>query len=106
MLGDESGYRYEPAHVTIRPGDVVRWVMVSGGPHDVAFSEATLPETGRAALRANMPDQRQPFGSPFFMNAGEAYTVSFAGVAPGRYAYYCTPHLMMGMVGSVTVQSE
>jgi plastocyanin len=34
---------------------------------------------------------------------GEEYTISFAGVSPGTYEYFCTPHLAMGMRGKVTV---
>jgi plastocyanin len=38
------------------------------------------------------------------MNPNEAYTVSFAGLPKGTYNYHCTPHLAMGMKGTVTVQ--
>jgi plastocyanin len=38
------------------------------------------------------------------MNPNEAWTVSFANIAPGKYAFNCTPHLAMGMKGEVTVQ--
>ena len=41
---------------------------------------------------------------PLLMNAGETYTVSFAGVPAGTYKYFCTPHLAMNMRGTITVQ--
>lgn len=31
------------------------------------------------------------------------YTISFANVPPGTYAYYCTPHLALGMKGKLTI---
>ncbi|HEU6450409.1 MAG TPA: hypothetical protein VFT57_03250, partial [Gemmatimonadaceae bacterium] len=31
MIGDEKGYRYEPADFTIKQGDGVKFIMVSGG---------------------------------------------------------------------------
>ena len=36
MVGDAQGYRFEPANITVKQGDAVKWVMVSGGPHNVA----------------------------------------------------------------------
>lgn len=102
MLGDEKGYRYEPADITIKQGDGVRWVMVSGGPHNVAFQN--IAADARAALSANMPNQLSDLTSPMFMNAGEKYEVSFANVPAGKYEYICQPHLANNMRGSVTVQ--
>jgi plastocyanin len=104
MLGDEKGYRFDPVNITVKQGDGIKWVMVSGGPHNVAFDPATVPAGGKAALSANMPNQAAELSSPMFMNAGESYTVSFANVAAGNYPYHCTPHLAMGMKGTVTVQ--
>src|SRR6185503_11754101 len=38
MLQDAQGnYKYEPADITVKAGDGVKFVMVSGGPHNVAF---------------------------------------------------------------------
>ena len=31
-------YRFEPASVTIHPGDRIRFTNVSGGPHNVSFA--------------------------------------------------------------------
>ena len=104
MVVNAAGeYRYEPAEITIKAGDKVEWVMVSGGPHNVAFQN--VPEAAKAQLNANMPDQpvAGELASPLFMNAGEKYEVSFAGIPAGTYDYVCTPHLALGMTGKVTV---
>src|ERR1051325_11511055 len=37
MIGDEKGYKFDPADVTIKAGDGVRWIMVTGAPHNVSF---------------------------------------------------------------------
>ena len=102
MLGDEKGYRFDPANVTIKQGDGVKWVNVSGGPHNVAFDN--VPANAKAQLSANMPNQMAELSSPMFMTPNEAYTISFAKVPPGTYNYHCTPHLAMGMKGTITVQ--
>ena len=104
MVGDGASYRFEPANVKIRSGDVVRFVMTSGGPHNVAFDAEKIPDAAEAALDANMPDRMQPLSGKLLTNAGESYTVSFAGVAPGAYPYYCMPHMAMGMQGTITVE--
>jgi plastocyanin len=104
MVGDAQGYRFEPANITIKRGDAVKWVMVSGGPHNVAFDAATLPSGAQTQLSANMPEQQGPLSGKMLMNANEEYTVSFAGVPAGTYNYVCTPHLAMNMKGVVTVQ--
>lgn len=104
MVMDGSTARFEPAALTIRPGDQVRFTTVSGGPHNVAFDAARVTGAARAALSAGMPDQIAPLSGPFVINAGDNYTVSFAGVPAGRYEISCLPHLAMGMKGVITVQ--
>lgn len=94
-------YRFEPAEITVKAGDAIKWMMVSGGPHNVAFQN--VPEAAKAQLSANMPNQLGELSSPMFMNPGEEYTVSFAGIPAGTYDYVCTPHLALGMTGKVTV---
>lgn len=102
MLGDEKGYRFEPADITIKAGDGVRWTMVSGGPHNVAFQN--VAGAAKNQLSANMPNQISDLSSPMLLNPNEKYEVSFANVPAGKYDYICTPHIATGMKGSVTVQ--
>jgi plastocyanin len=102
MLGDEKGYRYEPVDLTVKVGDGVKWVMISGAPHNVQFEN--VPADAKGQLSANMPNQLTDLSSPLLLNANEEYQMSFAGVKPGKYAYFCTPHLANNMRGSITVQ--
>jgi plastocyanin len=104
MVGDEKGYRFEPADITVKQGDGIKFVMVSGGPHNAAFDPATVPAAAKAQLTANMPNQMAELSGPLLVNPNEAYTISFANVPPGKYDYHCTPHLAMGMKGTITVQ--
>jgi plastocyanin len=104
MVGDEKGYRFEPAEITIKAGDGIKFLMVSGGPHNVAFDPATLPAPVAAQLKANMPEQMADLSGKMLINPNESYTISFAGVAAGTYEFNCTPHLAMGMKGKVIVQ--
>ena len=104
MIGDDKGYRFEPATVTIKSGDAVRFTMVSGGPHNVAFDPSTVPADSKNQLDANMDQKISELSSPMMMNPNETYVISFGGVKPGVYPFHCTPHLAMGMKGTITVQ--
>ena len=104
MVGDEKGYRFEPADITVKAGDGIKFTMISGGPHNVAFDPATIPADVKPQLSANMPNQQGELSSPLFSNPNESYTISFANVKPGQYPYHCTPHLAMNMKGTITVQ--
>jgi plastocyanin len=104
MIGDATGYKFDPANVTVKQGDAVKFVMVSGGPHNVAFQNVT-DAAAKAQLDANMPGQKLgELSGPFVMQPNEAYTISFAKVPAGKYDYICTPHAAMNMKGSITVQ--
>ena len=104
MVGDDKGYRFDPADITVKAGDGIKFIMVSGGPHNVAFDPATIPADVKSQLMANMPNQQGELSSPLFSNPNEEYTISFANVKPGQYPFHCTPHLAMGMKGTITVQ--
>ena len=103
MIGDASGYKFVPEKLTIKAGDGVKWTMVSGGPHNVAFQN--VPADGKSQLMANMTDQSSgELSSKMMMQANESMTMSFANVKAGKYDYVCTPHIAMNMKGSITVQ--
>ncbi|MFL5614299.1 MAG: plastocyanin/azurin family copper-binding protein [Gemmatimonadaceae bacterium] len=105
MLQDAQGnYHFDPADITIKSGDGVKFVMVSGGPHNVAFDPAQIPADAKTQLSANMQQQVSELSSPMMMNPNETYTISFGKMPPGQYAFHCTPHLAMGMKGTITVQ--
>lgn len=104
MIGDDKGYRFDPADITIKSGDAVKFTVVTGGPHNVAFDPATVPADSKAQLDANMDQKMSELSSPMLMNPNESYTISFGGVKPGVYPFHCTPHLAMGMKGTITVQ--
>ncbi len=105
MVGDEKGYRFEPANLTIKAGDGVKFVFVSGGPHNVAFDGAALAANVKAQLDANFGTQRMAeLSSNMYMAVGDVFTLSFANIPAGAYPYNCTPHLAMGMKGVITVE--
>jgi plastocyanin len=106
MVGDEKGYRFEPANITVKSGDAIKFINVSGGPHNVGFDPATVPPAVQPQLSANMPGDHSmgPLEGPLLLQPNEAYTISFAKIPPGTYPFHCTPHLALGMKGVITVQ--
>lgn len=105
MVGDAKGYRFEPANITVKQGDAIKFVVVSGGPHNVAFDPATIPADVKTQLDANMgSDKMGELSSNMKMNPGDAVTVSFGKIKPGQYPFHCVPHLALNMKGVITVQ--
>ena len=103
MIGDEKGYRYEPATLTVKAGDGVKFVSVKGGPHNVAFDPATAGASA-AQITANMPEASGDLTGKMLVTDGEAWTMSFGGIAAGTYSIICTPHQAMNMNMKITVQ--
>lgn len=105
MIGDAKGYRFDPANVTVKQGDGIKFINIVGGPHNVAFDPATIPADVRPQLDANMgTDKMGELSSNMKMNPNETITISFGNIKPGQYPYHCVPHLAMGMKGVITVQ--
>jgi plastocyanin len=102
MVADGQVYKFDKTDITIKAGDGVRWIMVSGAPHNVAFQNVAPDAKGQ--LAANMPNQMAELTGPMLLNPNEKYEMSFANVKPGKYEYVCQPHLATNMRGSITVQ--
>lgn len=103
MIGDEKGYRFEPAEITVKAGDGIKFVNVKGGPHNVAFDPATAGASA-AQITANMPESTGELTGKMLVTDGDAWTMSFGGVAAGTYTVICTPHQAMNMIMKVIVQ--
>jgi plastocyanin len=103
MLQQGSRYLYEPANFTVRQGDIVEFVNVSGFPHNVQFEPTKIPAGAAEVLNRNMPNRLGPLMSPMFTQANQTYRISFAGAPVGTYEYFCLPHKAMNMKGVITV---
>ena len=104
MVGDAKGFRYEPATITAKVGDGIKFLMESGGPHNVAFEAAMIPAGAAAQLDANFgTDKIGTMSSGLKMQPGEVITISLGGLPAGKYEFHCTPHLAMNMKGTLTI---
>ncbi len=105
VMNANGEYRYVPSNITVKAGDAIDFVNVSGGPHNVAFDATKIPTDVQQALEANMPGEKMgPLMGPLVLEPNAVYTISFGGITPGTYDFHCTPHMSFGMAGTVTVQ--
>ena len=104
MVLEGSSYKFDPAELTVKAGDVVNFHNKSGGPHNVSFWADSIPAGAADPLKAGMADQMAPLEGPLLTEPDAIYKVSFAGTPAGDYKYYCLPHLALGMKGKIKVQ--
>ena len=84
--GSDGVMVFEPAVLSINPGDSVTFKATNPGHNSESMTEM-LPE-GAEGWQGGM---------------GQEFTVTFD--QDGVYVYQCTPHLMMAMVGVIKVGS-
>ena len=84
---DNESMVYSKKIVRINTGDTVYWKATDKG-HNVEF------------IKGGVPEGVEKFKSKF--NKDTEYKFSI----PGIYAYWCTPHKNMGMIGFVVVGND
>ena len=84
---DNESMVYSKKIVKINTGDTVFWKATDKG-HNVEF------------IKNGVPEGVDKFKSKFNKDAEYKFTV------PGIYAYWCTPHKTMGMIGFVVVGDD
>ena len=90
---DGASGRFEPANVTVKKGDTVRFITDGKTVHNASFPPAENPG------KSNLP----PSPGPYLTTPNQNYDV-VVNMDPGTYNYQCDPHAAMGMKGVLTVQ--
>jgi plastocyanin len=91
-MGGAKGLVFEPASVTVKPGDTIKWEVGNLPPHNVVF------DTKDKALDAKLSHKA-------LANAGSFEVTIPSDTPAGTFTYFCLPHRGAGMVGKVTVAS-
>jgi len=105
VLNAQSEYRFVPEQLTIKSGDTVRWINVSGGPHNVKWLADKIPAGAADVLSAAMDGRTLgPLEGQLMLTDKAAYEIVFAGAPAGVYDYTCTPHQLLGMNAKLTIQ--
>ena len=89
-------------------GDTVRWVNGSGFPHNVAFYADSIPTGANVVVDAVMPAEGKlgPMNGRIVSEAGDSFEMDFVSAPTGSYRYFSVPQEAMGMVGTITVESQ
>ncbi|MDX2097384.1 MAG: plastocyanin [Leptolyngbyaceae cyanobacterium bins.59] len=90
---DNSMLAFEPAKLTIKKGDTVKWVNNKVPPHNVVFDPQKVP----AGVDASKFTHQSLLMSP-----GQSVESTFD--TAGTYTYFCAPHRGAGMVGQIIVE--
>ncbi|MDZ7632531.1 MAG: plastocyanin/azurin family copper-binding protein [Gemmatimonadaceae bacterium] len=105
MLMDNEGFRFDPSYITVDAGDGVRFLMVSGVPHNVAFDARFIPRASRPQLVANIRALGgRDLASPVVTAIDSTFVVSTSGLPAGDYLFYCGPHRSLNMHGVLTIR--
>lgn len=95
-MGSAKGLVFDPAVVTVKPGDTIQFQVGQLPPHNVIFDSAKIPNKD-AELATKMSHKA-------LEGAKKTFDVTIPADAPaGEYTYYCLPHRGAGMVGKVVV---
>ena len=98
-----DGFRFSPASVNAKRGDVLLFKAVSGSPHSVVFEGKNMPPAAQQALSAAMPRRVGDLSSPLFKEGAE-YRVVVPALPAGSYRFFCLPHRAYDMRGVLTVE--
>jgi plastocyanin len=105
MVADGKGeFRFAPASVSARRGDVLLFKAVRGAPHSVVFEGKDLTDQAREKLNAALPRRAGDLSSPLLTDGSEYRIVVPHGLAAGTYRFFCLPHRAYDMRGEVTVR--
>jgi plastocyanin len=99
MRGDATGFFFEPKELVIQRGDLVRWKMVDGAPHNVNFTGREFPQGARVLL-----ENRRKLMGLMLQTPGQTYEIHFTDEFPlGEYNYVCDPHAVLNMTGKLII---
>jgi plastocyanin len=100
----KNSYRFEPAELSVKPGDVLVFRVAAGAPHSVVFEPAGLSSATIVALNSAMPERTGQLSSPLLTATGKEYRMVVPEIPAGRYSYYCLPHRAYDMRGALVIK--
>lgn len=99
---------FQPEVLEVPPGTTVTWKNTSGTGHTVTAYESSIPEEAEYFASGGFESQSAAEGAweDFGGNipSGASYEHTFA--VEGEYEYYCIPHEMAGMKGTIVVTED
>lgn len=96
-------YRFDPAVVAARPGDVLVFKAAAGVPHSIVFEGGKLSEHSHEALNGAMSRRSGDLSSPLLTLEGAEYRIVVPDLTPGSYEFFCLPHRAYDMRGALRI---
>jgi plastocyanin len=96
-------YRFSPARVTAKPGDVLLFKAVTGTPHSIVFESRKLSGAVREALNGAMNRRSGDLSSPLLTPDGAEYRIRVPALPVGTYEFFCLPHRAYDERGTLRV---
>ena len=97
-------FRFSPARVSARPGEVLLFRAVSGTPHSIVFESGGISGPAREALNGALSRRSGDLSSPLLTPNGAEYRMVVPALPPGSYAFFCLPHRAYDMRGVLEIR--
>jgi plastocyanin len=98
-----ESYRFEPASIKAKPGDVLLFRVVSGAPHNIALESGGMAEATRQAWNNALPGRTAELSGPLLVRTGMTYRVVVPAVPAGTYRYFCLTHRAYDERGEIVI---
>ena len=103
---DMQAVAFEPKELTVSQGDTVAWKYAAGEAHNVVAYEDEIPDGATYWASGGFESEDAAVegwdNGQGAVQSGQSYVHTFE--TTGEHNYYCVPHEMAGMVGTVIVE--
>ena len=99
-----DGFRFQPNRINARPGDVLEFVVETGGPYVVGFEAQDLSEAARELLNEAIPERSGVLRGPVLPGPGSRFRVALPGLPRGSYRFASVTHLAYRMGGVLVIR--
>ncbi len=93
--------QFSPSAATINVGDTVTWHNESAIPHSTTDDPPQNPVAKTHPEFSQLPAGAKAWNSGL-LQTGQTFSHTFK--VPGTYHYFCIPHVLSGMLGTISVQ--
>jgi plastocyanin len=100
----EQKFLFEPVRVTAKPGEVLEFIVESGGPYVVGFEPADLPAAARTLLDQAIPDPSGTLRGPVLAGPRSSFRIVLPALPKGNYRFSSVTHVAYRMGGILTME--
>mgnify|MGYP001245832480 FL=1 len=102
--GGGEEFRFDPRRIEAAPGDVVEFVVESGGPYVIGFEGSNLDVQDRDLLNQALPDRTGLLRGPVLSRPGSSFRFTVPPVSHRSYRLISFTHLAYRMEAELVVR--